>query len=74
MDLQAHEDLEALREPLRETGARHRAGSACGGKQVAFEAHVQISKWRGGKQKTRWLAAYRVLSGLRRPSLRTGKL
>jgi hypothetical protein len=62
MDLQAHEGLEALHEPLHGVDAQHCAGSACGGrKKLSFGAHVQISKWANGKQKTRWLEAYRVL-------------
>jgi len=61
MDLQAHEGLEALHEPLRGVEAQHRAGSARGESKFSFGAHVQISNWVSRKQKTRWLEAYRVL-------------
>jgi len=45
MDLQAHEGLEALHEPLHGGDAQQRcAGSACGGKKnFAFGAHIQVS-------------------------------
>jgi len=44
MDLQAHEGLEALHEPLHGVDAQHCAGSACGEKKFSFGAHVQVSK------------------------------
>jgi hypothetical protein len=62
MDLQAHEGLEALHEPLHGVDAKHCAGSACGGKKkFSFGAHVQVSNGASRKQKTRWFEAYRVL-------------
>jgi len=61
MDLQAHKGQEALHEPLREVEGQHCACSACGERQFSFGAHVHISSEAGGKQKTRWLGAYRVL-------------
>jgi len=61
MVLQAHEGQEALHEPLRAVEAGHCACSACGEMQFSFGAHVHISSEASGKQKTRWLEAYRVL-------------
>jgi len=51
MDLQAHEGLEALHEPLHGVEAQHCAGSACDEGKFFLGAHVQSSNEAGRKRK-----------------------